>query len=80
MTGATIKAGGAKPPARSREDKNMITMIRLTAAVAGLAVTLASTAWAQQPPTMRVRGQIEKADGSVLAKNMYVGRGVTPAM
>jgi outer membrane lipoprotein SlyB len=45
----------------------MTTMIRLAAAVAGLAITVASTAWAQQPQTMRVRGQIEKADGGTLA-------------
>ena len=45
----------------------MTTMIRLAAAVAGLAITVASTAWAQQPQTMRVRGQIEKADGGTLS-------------
>ena len=44
----------------------MTTMIRLAAAVAGLAITVASAAWAQQPQTMRVRGQIEKADGDTL--------------
>ena len=44
----------------------MTTMIRLAAAVAGLAITIASAAWAQQPQTMRVRGQIEKADGDTL--------------
>lgn len=34
---------------------------------AGLAVMLAtSTAWAQQPPPVRIRGQIEKIDGDTL--------------
>jgi hypothetical protein len=50
-----------------------------------IAASTLSTAWAQQPG--RIRGQIEKVDGpmltvdgSVLAKTLYVGRGLTPAM
>jgi hypothetical protein len=64
VTEATTKAGGAKPPAHARE-KNM-TMIRLAAAVAGITIAVASVACAQQPQTVRVRGQIEKADGDTL--------------
>ncbi len=35
-------------------------------AVALLAATLAPAAFAQQPPTMRIRGPIEAVDGAVL--------------
>ena len=38
----------------------------LAASLAFIAV-LASTAWAQQPPTVRIRGTIEAVDGSMLA-------------
>ena len=38
----------------------------LAASLALIAV-LASTAWAQQPPTVRIRGTIEAVDGSMLA-------------
>jgi ribosome maturation factor RimP len=67
VIGATTKAGGAKPLALSREDN--MTMIRLAAAVAGITIavaSVASVAWAQQPQTVRVRGQIEKVDGDTL--------------
>jgi hypothetical protein len=62
VTEATKKAGGAKPPAHSREDN--MTMIRLAAAVAGITIAVASAAWAQQ--TVRVRGTIAAVDGPML--------------
>jgi hypothetical protein len=67
--------GGAKPAAKSREER-MRTTIRVAAAVAGLAVALASTAWAQQKP-MHVRGTIEKVDGNTLSVKLRDGSAAT---
>jgi hypothetical protein len=45
----------------------MIQMPRRALALAGFALMLtASASFAQQPPTVRIRGQIEKVDGPVL--------------
>ena len=45
----------------------MHTMTRRLLAAAGFALVLgAATAWAQNPPTVRVRGTIEKVDGDTL--------------
>jgi len=45
----------------------MRTMTRSLLATAGFALVLgAATAWAQNPPTVRVRGTIEKVDGETL--------------
>jgi hypothetical protein len=40
---------------------------RMLAALLGLAVLFATEAWAQQPPTIRIRGTIEAVDGPVLS-------------
>ena len=40
---------------------------RLLAASLGLAALFATGAWAQQPPTVRIRGTIEAVDGSMLS-------------
>ena len=48
------------------------------AAAAGLALTLvASAAWAQQAPTVRVRGTIEKVDGNTLTVKSRSGEALT---
>src|ERR1700674_80179 len=54
----------------------MTTMIRMAAAVAGLTLALASTAWAQQKP-MHVRGTIEKVDGNTLTVKLRDGSAAT---
>jgi len=41
-------------------------MIRLGAAAAGLSFVLSTATWAQQPPTVRVRGTIAAVDGQTL--------------
>ncbi len=41
-------------------------MIRVVGALAFLALLVAPAAWGQQPPTTRIRGTIEKVDGSTL--------------
>jgi hypothetical protein len=40
--------------------------IRRSLAIAAVALLFAGTAWAQQPPTQRVSGTIEQADGNIL--------------
>ena len=40
-------------------------MLRVLASLA-LVTVLGSAAWAQQPPTVRIRGTIESVDGPVL--------------
>jgi hypothetical protein len=42
-------------------------MPKISSLAALLVITCASVAWAQQPPTVRVRGTIEAVDGPVLA-------------
>jgi hypothetical protein len=42
-------------------------MPKISSLAALLVITWASVAWAQQPPTVRVRGTIEAVDGPVLA-------------
>ncbi len=44
----------------------MRRMIRLGAAAAGLSFVLSTATWAQQPPTVRVRGTIAAVDGQTL--------------
>jgi outer membrane lipoprotein SlyB len=44
----------------------MHKIARAAAIAAGLGLIAASSAWAQQPPTTRIRGQIEKVDGNTL--------------
>src|SRR5882762_6492540 len=44
----------------------MHQIARAAAIAAGLGLIAASSAWAQQPPTTRIRGQIEKVDGNTL--------------
>ena len=41
-------------------------MPRALAAAVAVASVLASAAWAQQPPTVRIRGTIESVDGAML--------------
>jgi hypothetical protein len=56
---------------KPREGKTMPKIFSLVprglAASLALIAVLASTAWAQQPPTVRIRGTIEAVDGSMLA-------------
>ena len=54
----------------------MTTMIRVAAAVAGLAFALAPAVWAQQKP-MHVRGTIEKVDGNTLSVKLRDGSAAT---
>ena len=42
-------------------------MPKVSSVIALLAILFASTAWAQQPPTVRIRGTIEAVDGSLLS-------------
>ncbi len=42
-------------------------MPKISSLAALLVITCASVAWAQQPPTVRIRGTIEAVDGPVLA-------------
>jgi hypothetical protein len=42
-------------------------MPKVASVIALLALMFASAAWAQQPPTVRVRGTIEAVDGSLLS-------------
>ena len=42
-------------------------MPRLFAALLTFVTVLGTTAWAQQPPTVRIRGTIEAVDGSLLS-------------
>ena len=44
----------------------MQNIARAAVMAAGLGLIAASTAWAQQPPTTRIRGEIEKVDGNML--------------
>src|SRR3954468_21233623 len=45
----------------------MLTTSRLLAASFGFVALLGTAAWAQQPPTVRIRGTIEAVDGPVLS-------------
>ncbi len=51
--------------------------LRIAAAAALIAVAGASTVWAQQPQTMRVRGAIEKVDGNTVVVKASDGADVT---
>src|SRR3989449_11712451 len=42
-------------------------MPKVSSVIALLAILFASTAWTQQPPTVRIRGTIEAVDGSLLS-------------
>jgi hypothetical protein len=42
-------------------------MPKVSSVIALLAILFASAAWAQQPPTVRIRGTIEAVDGSMLS-------------
>src|SRR3979490_2345685 len=44
----------------------MQNIARAAVMAAGLGLIAASTAWAQQPETTRIRGEIEKVDGNML--------------
>jgi hypothetical protein len=55
----------------------MKTIIRLAAAAAGLAIALGSVAWAQDAKPMRVRGTIEKVDGSTITAKLRDGSEAT---
>jgi len=70
--------GGAKPRDISREDQHMQTMTRRALGAAGLALLLTtSAAWAQQAPTVRIRGEITKVDGQTLAIKARDGKDLT---
>ena len=45
----------------------MLTTSRLLAASLAFATVLGTAAWAQQPPTVRIRGTIEAVDGAMLS-------------
>jgi len=45
----------------------MLTTSRLLAASFGFVALLGTAAWAQQPPTVRIRGTIESVDGPMLS-------------
>ena len=47
--------------------KPTIRMPRLLVAFVAAVSILASSAWAQQAPTVRIRGTIESVDGNMLA-------------
>ena len=56
----------------------MLTMTRRTVGVAGLAMIVTATAvWAQPAPTVRVRGEITKVDGTTLSVKLRDGQSVT---
>ena len=52
---------------------------RMLAAAAVFGVLAATSAWAQQPQTARVRGTIEKVDGKTLLVKGRDGAPLTPA-
>jgi hypothetical protein len=55
----------------------MKTIIRLAAAAAGLTIALGSVAWAQDAKPVRVRGTIEKVDGSTITAKLRDGSAAT---
>jgi hypothetical protein len=56
----------------------MQTITRRALAAAGLALMVsASAVWAQQAPTMRVRGEITKVEGTTLSVKLRDGQNVT---
>ena len=56
----------------------MQTMTRRALGVAGLALlATASTVWAQQAPTVRVRGEITKVEGTTLSVKLRDGQNAT---
>jgi outer membrane lipoprotein SlyB len=55
----------------------MRTMIHVAAAVAGLTIALAPTAFAQQAKPMHVRGTIEKVDGNTISVKLRDGSAAT---
>ena len=56
----------------------MQTMTRRALGVAGLALlATASTVWAQQAPTVRVRGEITKVEGTTLSVKSRTGENLT---
>ncbi|HTO83082.1 MAG TPA: hypothetical protein VMQ73_12645, partial [Methylomirabilota bacterium] len=55
----------------------MRTIIRLAAAAAGLAIALGSATWAQDAKPTRVRGTIEKVDGSTITAKLRDGSAAT---
>lgn len=56
----------------------MLTMTRRAMGVAGLAMIVTATAvWAQPAPTVRVRGTIEKVDGTTLTVKSRTGETLT---
>ena len=54
----------------------MHQMTRVAVAAAAATIAAASAAWAQQPPTVRVRGTIEAADGALLTIKTREGAAV----
>src|ERR1700686_5828214 len=59
---------------------NISSLPRGLAASLALMTVLASTAWAQQPPTVRIRGTIEAVDGPTLSIKTREGNDVKVKM
>lgn len=67
-----------RAPGMSFREDNMKSMTRRTLGAAGLALMVsASAAFAQQAPTVRVRGEITKVDGTTLQVKLRSGETAT---